>query len=63
MKPPEGYITTAQAAAHLGVSRSTLYRWYRDEGLPIRYPRNAERGGVVSIQELEQWQRERYSNG
>lgn len=63
MKPPDGYVTTAQAAQLLGISRTTLYRWSKAEGLPIRRPRGADRGGVVNLEELNTWMRARYQDG
>lgn len=37
----EQYLTTAEAMAYAGVSRSTLYRWFR-EGLLTKYKRGVQ---------------------
>ncbi len=54
-KAPEGYMTTKQAAAFLGVSIKSIRRYIKNYGLPATKP-----GGVYLIrrQDLEHWANE-----
>lgn len=55
MRAPDGYMTLAQTREYLEVSRSTLYRLIKNEGLPIHRKRGSEQGGYVKKDELEEW--------
>lgn len=54
-KGPEGYLTTKETAAFLGVSVRTVHRYIHAHGLPAKKP-----GGVwlISKEELLQWMKE-----
>jgi excisionase family DNA binding protein len=45
-------LTVAEAASQLGVSRHTIYRWIRDEGLPAVELRGLNR---IPSRALDDW--------
>jgi hypothetical protein len=52
-RPPEGYLTMAQAEQHLGMSRMTLLAFIRDAGIrAYRDPRN-KRVRLLKVEDLE----------
>jgi len=51
--PPDGYVTTSEAAVRVGVARSTIYRWV-DAGLLPRYRHPLYgRGLLIKVDELD----------
>ena len=50
---PEGYLTMAQAQARLGVSKPTLQRLVKDEGLEIYTDPRNKRVRLVKAADVE----------
>lgn len=61
-KPPERWLSVNAAAAHIGVSRATLYRYLELEGLPSHQPAGARGRRLFDVAEIDAWLRNRCSD-
>ncbi|MCA1223562.1 helix-turn-helix transcriptional regulator [Streptomyces sp. 8L] len=52
-----GYLTSDEAAAHLGINRQSLYNLAKQEDFPA--PKKIGRTSLWPVRELDQW-RERH---
>lgn len=59
-EPMRDYLTTAEAAEHLGISRQTLYTWL-EHGLPTHQPAGERGRRRFYREELDAWLRSRCS--
>lgn len=60
MMAPDGFLTVEQVAEKLGVSKQTVYRYIRLDGLCAHLRRGHERGRLISSAELESWLKSQY---
>lgn len=60
MIAPDGWLTVEQVAEKLGVSKQTVYRYIRIDGLCAHLRRGHERGRLISADDLESWLRAQY---
>jgi excisionase family DNA binding protein len=57
----ENYVTAKEIADYLGVARSTIYDWVRDEFIP--HYRVSERKILFRKSEIDEWMTQRHNAG